>query len=216
MNRRNNNIYIGVLIIAVGILALLINMHILHDLDDLFGGTLLLVGALFFLGLYSRNRAKWWPLLPGVVLGVLGIGVISEILIADASDFIGAALFYGLFVVFAFVFSRNKADWWAIIPAGACFTLGTVVLVDTTRMLDSDFTGMIFLLGLGLTFLYLWSLRNEVKNVGWSIWPAVVFIGLSLIVFVEQADWLESDIVFPLVLILVGVLVIFYGARKKK
>lgn len=216
MNRRKNNLYIGILIIAVGILALLINMRILADMDELFGGTLLLIGALFFFGLYNRNRSQWWPLVPGAVLGVLGLGVLADVFITDASDFIGAGLFYAIFVVFAYVFSRDKDNWWAIIPAGACFTLGTVVLVDSTNLLDSDVTGVVFLLGLGLTFLYLWSLRNDIQNVDWAIWPAMVLLALSALVFVEHVDWLSGDMVFPLLLILVGVIVIANGARKKK
>ena len=216
MNRRKNNLYIGILIIAVGILALLINMRILADLDELFGGTLLLIGALFFFGLYNRNRSQWWPLVPGAVLGVLGLGVLADVFITEASDCIGAGLFYAIFVVFAYVFSRDKDNWWAIIPAGACFTLGTVVLVVSTNLLDSDVTGVVFLLGLGLTFLYLWSLRNDIQNVDWAIWPAMVLMALSALVFVEHVDWLSGDMVFPLVLILVGVIVIANGARKKK
>ena len=215
MSKKNNGFYIGGMIILLGVLALLINSDILRGLDDLLGGALLLLGALIFFGIYNRDRAKWWPLLPGSVLAVLGIGVILDTFVPFASDLMGAAFMYALFAVFAFVFTR-ESSWWAVIPAGVAFTLGTVVLVDSFNLIDSDLNGVIFFLGMGLTFLYLWSLRQDFQNLNWAIWPAGALLALALLVYVNQVRWMRDEFVFPALVIFVGVIIIINGTRKKK
>lgn len=172
MDKQKSRLYLGIAIITFGVLALLVNTNILRGLDDLVGGALLLLVALFFFMIYNRDKRKWWPLLPGTVLAVLGAGVILDLFIPFASDLTGAAFMYSIFAVFAIVFSRDKDNWWAAIPAGVTFTLGTIVLVDSFDLLSSDMNGVIFFLGIGLTFLYLFSLRQDIKNLDWAIWPA--------------------------------------------
>ncbi|MBN1465259.1 hypothetical protein JXA02_05825 [candidate division KSB1 bacterium] len=216
MNDTKSKRILGSVIILVGLFALLINTHLLHGVRNLLGGAVLLTGALFFFSLYKNDRSKWWPLLPAALLAVLGVGVIFDSYVANASDFFGAAFMYTLFAIFAFVFARDRADWWAIIPAGACFTIGTVVLVDSLALLDTDLKGVIFFLGLGLTFLYLWSLRAEVRAVGWAIWPAGALLGLAVLIYADQTDWLRDELIFPLLVILVGVIIILNGARKTR
>ena len=216
MKNKKSRTVLGGLIILVGVLALMVNIGILGDWEELLGGLLLLLGGLFFLNLYHQDRSKWWPLLPGAVLAVLGIGVIFNSYVPHASDMLGAAFLYTIFAVFAFVFTRDRSGWWAVIPAGVCFTLGTVVLVDTFHWLNSDLNGVVFFLGLGLTFYYLWSLRQNVENVDWAIWPAGVLLGLALLVYINEVNWIRDDFIFPLLIIVVGVIIIISGTRKKK
>jgi hypothetical protein len=216
MDKQKSRLYIGIAIITFGVLALLVNTNILRGLDDLVGGALLLLVALFFFMIYNRDKTKWWPLLPGTVLAVLGAGVILDVFIPLASDLMGAAFMYSIFAVFAIVFSRDKDNWWAAIPAGVTFTLGTIVLVESFDLLSSDMNGVIFFLGIGLTFLYLFSLRQDIKNLDWAIWPAGVLLGLSFFVYLNQVRWMDEEFVFPLLIILVGVIIIVYGSRRKK
>ena len=215
MSKKNANFYIGSIIILIGILILLSNTHILSGLDDILGGGLLLLIAFVFFTIYNRDRSKWWPLLPATIFAVLGAGVILETFVPFASDLLGAGFMFAIFGVFAFVYTREPAQWWAIIPAGVAFTLGVVILVDTFHVMNSDMSGVVFFLGLGLTFYYLWSLRSDNPNVGWAIWPASVLLILSAIVYIDQADWLGDDYIFPLILVIAGVFLITNGIRKK-
>lgn len=216
MNRQKNGFYIGVAIIVFGILALLVNTNILDGMDNLLGGFLLLLGGLFFFSLYNRDRTKWWPLLPGTILVVIGIGVFLESFVPFASDLLGAAFIYAIFAVFAFVFSRDHKNWWAIIPAGVTFTIGTIILIESFHLLDSDLNGVIFFLGIGLTFLYLWSLRQDIQNLNWAIWPAGVLLGLAVFVYLNQVRLLDEEVIFPLLVIGIGVIIIIAGSRRKK
>lgn len=215
MNHQKSSLYIGAFIIVFGVLALLLNINVLHDLDDILGGFLLLAGAFVFYSLYNRNRSRWWPLLPAIVLAVLAVGVILGTFVPFATDLLGAAFMYAIFAVFAFVFTRNRDSWWAILPAGIFFTLGTIVLVDSLDLLESDLNGVVFFLGLGLTFLYVWSLRHDIKNLDWALWPASVLLILALFIYLNQVRWMRDEYIFPLLVILIGVIIIVYGARKK-
>jgi len=215
MNEHKNRLYIGALICIIGITALLINTNVLRDMDDLIWATLLLLGSLFFFGLYNRDKSKWWPLLPATLLGVLGIGIFLQLFVPSISQLFGAAFMYALFAVFAFLFTKEKTQWWAVIPAGACFTLGTVIVVETFNLLDSDLVGAVFLLGMGLTFFFLWSLRREIKNLNWAIWPSSILFLLALVVFVNEINWLGEEFIFPILIMLVGIIVILHGFRKK-
>jgi len=216
MNGRKTNLYIGGIIILIGILTLLSNTNILYGLDDLVGGAFLLLIAFVFFSIYNRDRSKWWPLLPATIFAVLGAGLMLESFFPFADDLLGAAFMFSVFAVFAFIYTREPSSWWAVIPAGVCFTLGVVILVDTLQILDSDMGGVIFFLGLGLTFYYLWSLRHERMNLNWAIWPAIVLLFLAVITYIEQVNRLGGDYVFPLILVFVGVVIIVNGMRKKK
>lgn len=216
MNAQKNKLYFGGLIILIGVLALLINTNVLHGTDDLLGGALLLLGGLFFFNVYEKRRSAWWPLLPASVLTILGAGLILDTFVPFASDLLGAAFMYAIFAVFAYVFARDRALWWAVLPAGICFTLGTVILIDSLSLLDADLGGAVFLLGTGLTFYYLWSLRHEMKNLNWAIWPAGVLVLLALVTYSKQFYWWRDAFDFPLMLILVGIFVIVIGRRHKK
>lgn len=216
MTNQKSGLYIGAAIIVIGVLALLVNINVLDDIEELFGGALLLLGALIFYSIYNRDRTKWWPLLPGAVLAVLGVGVMLDAFLPFASDFLGAAFMYAIFAVFALVFTRDRNSWWAVIPAGITFTLGTIILIDTFDLLDSDLNGVILFLGMGLTFFYLWSLRRDIANLNWAIWPAAALLALSILVYVNEIDWVNEEYIFPLLVILVGVLIIVFGKQNKK
>ena len=60
------------------------------------------------------------------------------------------------------------------------------------------------------------SLRQNVKNVDWAIWPAGVLLGLALLVYINEVNWIRDDFIFPLLVIVVGVIIIVSGTRKKK
>jgi len=67
-----------------------------------------------------------------------------------------------------------------------------------------------------LTFYYLWSLRSDNANLNWAVWPASVLMILAIITYIDQATWLNDEFIFPLLLVLAGVMIIASGMRKNK
>ncbi len=216
MDRQKQGIMIGSLIVLVGILTLLMNLDVFPRFGDFMWGIVLLIVALFFFNIFWKNRAQWWALLPAAVFFALGIGLILKSLIWLPGEIIGILLFFFTGGVFAYLYARNPKEWWPVIPAGALFSLGTIVLVDGFHLLDSDFQGVIFLFGMGLTFIYLWSQRTRENKFFWALYPGAVLLILSVLVYTEKARWLGSEYVFPILLIMTGLFFIISAVLKSR
>ena len=213
MNRRRQDILIGSIIILIGVLSLLSQIDFFHSLNNFVFGTLFLIAAGYFVKLYTENRKQWWRLLVACVFGFLGAGILLESFLELPGSLYGILLFLAIASSFAYVYGRDTRQWWAVIPSGISFTLATIVLLDSFEWLSSDYLGVIFLFGTGLTFLYLYAQRSEENKLQWAVFPAAVFIVLSVIVYIDASSWLQSDFIFPLLLIIAGILLILNTIR---
>lgn len=216
MNRRKQDILIGSIIILIGVLSLLSRIDFFYSLNNFIFGVLFLIASGYFIKLYRENRKQWWRLLVACIFGFLGIGILLESFLALPGSIYGILLFLGIAFSFAFVYSRDARHWWAVIPSGISFTLATIVLLDGFEWLNSDYLGVIFLFGTGLTFLYLWSQRSNENKLQWAVFPAAVFIILSVFVYIDASTWIHSDMIFPMLLIIAGVLLILNTIRLHK
>lgn len=213
MKKTNNRFIFGIIIIAIGVLALLNNTLFYHDFEDVFGIALFYGLAAFFAHLY-RSKKAIWALIPAVIFVIFGSLILLDLFFNINDSWFGVLLFYGLAGVFIY-WKERKSEWWPIIPAGVFITIGTVVLVDEFNMIDSDWSGLVFLVGMTLTFLYLWMIRDSKNKLTWAIWPASVFGVISLLHFFENAIWFNDDYILPILLIGIGAVVILTGIRKK-
>lgn len=103
----------------------------------------------------------------------------------------GGAVFLGAIGLgFAAIFTTNRAQWWAIIPAGTLLTLALV-----TRMADAG--GTVLFLGLALTFAFVW-----LESHRWAVYPVVACLVMAAL----TANWVTGawNIIWSLALILLG------------
>ncbi|MDZ7724947.1 MAG: hypothetical protein U5R06_19590 [candidate division KSB1 bacterium] len=213
MNRRKQDILIGSIIILIGVFSLLSQMDFFYSLNNFIFGALFLIAAGYFIKLYAGNRKQWWRLLVACVFGFLGAGILLESFLELPGSLYGILLFLAIASSFAYVYGRDTRQWWAVIPSGISFTLATLVLLNAFEWLSSDVLGVVFLFGTGLTFLYLWAQRSKNNKLQWAVFPAAVFIVLSVIVYIDASSWLHSDFIFPLLLIIAGILLILNTIR---
>lgn len=192
----------GVLLIGVGALFLLQTTNILHFAWNIFVAIGFLFGGLTFLGVYARNRAQnWWALLPAALLGIIGVMVGLGNLFPNL-HFGGALFLGGIGTAFAAIYASNRANWWAIIPAGTLMTLGLISLLDA--LLPFSF-GWLFFAGLSATFGFVhWETRPHQQ---WAVIPSLVLGGIALLTLVGSF----LKFAFPLLLVAVG----FYMLRRK-
>ena len=215
MNNRKAYLVIGMLIIILGIIALLGNLNIFPNWDHFLGGALLLSAAGFFVYIYQRNTSHWALLLPCFVLAALGAGVVFAQFFPARADLIGSFLFFSVFAFFAYVFLLDDRHWWAVTPAGFSFSLGTLILVNSLHLVNSDYGGVILLSGVGLTFLYLWGLHRGGLTFRWAIWPAAAFFALALIVYFDRTEWLGSGVLLSILFILFGLRLVMSAMKKR-
>ena len=95
----------------------------------------------------------------------------------------GLALLVGLLVngipglIFAQVFIRNRAQWWAIIPAGVLLTLAGISLIES--LVPWVHSGWLFFFGLAVTFGLVWRETGHVQQ--WARVVAVVCLFLAAV-----------------------------------
>ena len=106
--------------------------------------------ALPFLGVYIRDRAQWWALIPAyallAVVGVIALGESERF----SDDLITAYVLFAIALPFFFVFVRNRSHWWALIPGGILTVIGVGFLATEGAF---AIVGSVLLIGAGLWFL---------------------------------------------------------------
>ena len=144
------------ILFAVALLIGLVAEEVLQDEAVAFYA--LIAIALPFLGVYIRNRALWWPLIPAyTLLAVVGVIALAEM--AGASDnLVTAYVMFAIALPFFFVYVRNRAQWWALIPGGILAAIGVgFLLTEGTAAI----VGAVLLIGVGLWFLVRGFIRRE-------------------------------------------------------
>lgn len=171
MDRERRASWIAGTLIGVGVLVLLDRAGWLVGVGGWLWGLLFLLAGGAFLGVYARDREKWWALLPGFAL----LGLAAAMLMGNA----GGALFLALLgLAFAVVYSSDRRRWWAIVPAGTLATLALVAWLGAARpQFDA---GWVFFLGLAATFGAL-LLQPPERRQRWAVVPALVLALLALL-----------------------------------
>lgn len=214
MTSQRTNILVGVLLLAAGIMILLLNFGVIGPLGDTLWSLLFFGGGIAFLVVYLQNRAQWWPIIPGMTL--LGLGAI--IFFSNTGfegDWLPALLFGAIALAFFVVYLTQPAEnWWALIPAGVLTSLGVPFL------LPGGFNPGVFMFGMGVTFglVYLQGLvRGLHREFWWALIPAGVLALIGIFLFTdEMAIFAQFSNLWPLVLIIIGVFVLFGAFRGRR
>lgn len=159
-------------LMGVGALFLLMESNFLQALPGLLWVSAMFVaGIAFWLGSLGRLP------LAARIAGFAGIGVVA---IVTSRDFHGTAALGFPALAFLLVYLLNPKRWWAIIPGGI---LASVSLLVTFEALFPrwDTTPILFL-GFAATFTYLYLLSSKRGGKRWAIYPAILFIILTVLV----------------------------------
>lgn len=180
---------------------------------EVVGSLVLLSIALPFLVVYLSNRTFWWALIPAGVLG--GIGVILLFVNQSSEVFIGTFVTLAIALPFYFVYFRFKEHWWALIPAGVMTTVAVVVLLanwaDAFAWGGRLVTAVLFF-GFAVPFALLWRQRSQ-NAADWAKYPAV---GLVIAGLLSAALGARVELIWPLVLIIVGGWLLYETTRRPK
>ncbi len=178
-------------------------------------GSLFLYGvALPFLVVYLANRANRWALIPAVAIGVVGtLPLLSSLVRGDA---LGAVVMFLFSAPFFYVYFRFKEHWWAMIPAGVFASIGVVVVLgmlvpDNQPFFEGILTGVL-LIGIGLTFGWLW-LKREAHQTAWARYPAIVLLAAGVLAFFFGSN---SNLFWAVALMLAGLTLVVATFIKRK
>lgn len=143
-------------LLAIALLVALITLDVLRA--EAIGFYVLVAIALAFLAVFLRNRTQWWALIPayvllviGIMLGLIGLGLLDELLIP-------AYVLFAIAIPFFVVFARDRRLWWALIPGGMLAAIGLSFLVAEGAF---AFIGAFLLVVAGLWILATLFFRRE-------------------------------------------------------
>ncbi len=205
MNRFDNRLLWGLLLVAGGLLLLFQNLGYL-PLNNFFWAIIMGAAGLTFLFVVVNNRQNWWAIIPGLILTYLALLIVmDQVVPAFASNF-GGGLFLGVIgLSFWLIFFLQPAYWWAIIPGGVMVTLGLVAVSD--RFFSGIETGGLFFLGLGLTFAILALVQTPAGKMRWPLIPAGILLLMGVVISLAATSILRF--LWPVALILFGLYLFF-------
>jgi hypothetical protein len=180
--------------------------------DLLFGAFFGLAGIAFLYVLFT-SPSSWWAVIPGLTLVGLSALILGGTFASSFMNVWGGPIFLGsIGLAFLVIFLLDHKRWWAIIPAGALFSVAGTALMASFDPAGLASGGVLFV-GLGLTFLSLLLLkRNETRK--WPWFPGGILLAMGVVMVLGSSDWLEW--IWPVALLLGGGVVIFLALRRKQ
>jgi hypothetical protein len=195
-NRERGAFPVGILLLALGAVALLGQAGLFQALGGLLGALLFGAAGIYLLRYRRRQRREVWALCAG--FGLLGLAV------AALPGPLAGTAFLGLTGVgFLVAYQEDRKRWWAVIPAGVLLTLAVIAGLD--RLAPVLAGGPVFFLGLAATFWYLYRHHREARQ--WAAYPAIAVVILAILGLSFLGGWL-----LPIALIAGG----FYLVNRRQ
>ena len=216
MDTKKRGLFIGVIIIVVGLLSLLASLDLIPLGDEVFWAGLFLLFSYGACQAYRKDRTKWWALLVAAICLFLAIVFVLEALPFFPHDLVGPIFLWMIAAVFIMVFVRNQQHWWAILPAGFFIVLGVIVFVDEFHLLNNDYIPFLLFLGVGLTFGFLYGIRDEKNRLKWAKYPAVFVTLFSFFLLAVIETSALTEWFLPAGFIIVGGIMIYRALCRNK
>jgi hypothetical protein len=193
---RKQGIIWGGLLIFFGVVAL---VEAYTDLSAWVWVAILAAAGLGVLGIYLTDRSQWGLLIPAYVLWAVA-GLIALVTLNVLRDeFIATYVLAAIALPFLVVFLRDRAQWWALIPAYVLLAVGMMIPLIEAGVLSDLLIPSYVLFAIAIPFLvvYAWDPKQW-----WPLIPGGILavIGLSFLVAEAAVQY-----VGPAVLVLVGV-----------
>jgi hypothetical protein len=192
MTLKNNNL-LGLILIAVGALAILGNIGIFGGLSTMLFAAGMGLGGVYLIRQYLRQKQSLWTSIVGFTL--LGLALAS--LTGAMSGFYFFAMIGAGFIT---IYRKEPKQWWAVIPGGVLWTLATVA--GSEAMFPRWDAAPLFFAGLATIFGYLYT-----HGKSWAIFPAAALAIVAFLNLSFSGGW-----IVPTLLIAAGIYVI---NRKK-
>ena len=165
--------------------------------------------ALPFLVVYLQNRAQWWPLIPAyVLLAVAAMLLLSETVLLPAT-FEGTFVLTAIALPFLVVYLRNRAQWWALIPAYVLLSIAVMIPLEELGVLNDFLVPAYVMFVIAIPFFIVY-FRNPKQ--WWPLIPGGIMAAIGLSFLLAEA----FQYVFPALVILVGFWVLIRSFTRKE
>jgi hypothetical protein len=208
MKRDQSRVIWGLILILAGVLFFLQEFQILGSAFEYLWVILVAAGSGAFLWIYFTKRDQWWAVIPGLTLfGLTLVGLENLIQVFPGSNWTGAVFLGCIGLAFWLVYLRRQEQWWAIIPGGVLISLALVAGLDTL----TDWSDVLFFLGMGVTFLLVGLLPNKSHNTRWAFIPGGILLALGLFLFAPLEPLINY--IWPVALVGLGVYILLRNLK---
>jgi hypothetical protein len=186
----------GGFLILVGALLL---VETVTDLSDWIWIAILVAGALAATGLYLADRSDWAMLLTAYVLWAIVLLVAFTSLNILREEAVAFYVLLAIALPFLAVFLRNRALWWALIPAYVLAVIAVMIGLLGLGVLDDLLVPAYVLFAIALPFFVVY-IRD--RRLWWALIPGGVLavVGLSFLIAEAAIEYIGA-----LVLVVIGV-----------
>lgn len=214
MEKEKNSLILGGLLILMGVFFLLSNLRYIYIEDEVLLSFIFLGSGAYVFLKYRRVNTIGLLVLSSILFFIGLITLLASIPGFD-SEYIGTLFLWGVGALFAYGFFKNNENWWWLIPAGVLFTLGSIVILESVPFIEDESLGSFFFLGIGLTFGFLYFIRNEKNGLHWAKFPAVTLILFSGFIYAVSSDSWAAELFLPIALISIGGFLVLHSIKTR-
>jgi hypothetical protein len=215
MENQSRGIFIGGIIVLLGLFFLMPNIGIKVSYSAILGICISIAVAWTFYSTYTNHRKFKFLLHLAALTAFLTLLLLINLFWVHSGNITSIIFFTVCAIVFGNIYRTNKKLVWAIVPAGIAIALVTTNLLNCLGLLRTDHEWIILFLGSGLAFYYMWIQRQELKRYKWAKIVAYLLIVIAMSIYIETTPFIGADILLPGLLILFGVYLIAQFARKR-
>jgi len=146
----------------------------------------------------QQNRLNQGVLWGAILIGLGIVFMLQQIF----PGFFGALIWSAVFAIGAVAtygaYTRNKQNWWLLIPAYVMAFVAAIIQIGSIRWLPGEFVGAFVMLAIGFPFLYVY-LKNDEH--WWALIPAytmAAIAGIILFSMVLNGEMIASFVMFAI------------------
>lgn len=217
MNSRNSGVVLGLGMVAFGVLVLFRDFFGYYFVEEDIVSAGFVLASLFFATKYVSDKTAVWALVISAICAFVAFAVFAANNYYIEDEYIGVAALWMISGAFFIGFFRNKDAWGLLIPAGILFSVGCFLFAKTMMYwyYEEELLYILFL-GFSATFGTLFFMKNETRKTGWAIIPSGIFLMLAAGFGLSMNFYWFEDVIFPAILISVGILLIVRNIMSRK
>ncbi|MEJ2555084.1 MAG: hypothetical protein P8186_02385 [Anaerolineae bacterium] len=197
----------GGLLILFGVLGLVTTFV---ELSAWIWGAILAVAGLGVFAVYLTDRSDWSLLIPVYVLWVVALFLVLITLNVLRDEFIATYVLAAIALPFLVVYLRDRAQWWALIPAYVLTAVGVMVALIERGVLNDLLVPAYVMFAIAIPFIAVYA-RD--RRQWWSLIPGgiMTLIGLGFLIAEAAVQY-----VAPVVLVLAGIWILLRQFMHKE
>ena len=193
---RRQSVVLGLVLILVGLLAA---VDLNRELSPWVWVVALAVAGAVAFGVFLAAPSDWGLLISAYALeAVAGLIALVELSILK-DEIIATYVLAAIALPFLVVFLRDRAQWWAVIPAYALVAVGGMVGLIGPGLIDELLIPAYIMFAIAIPFFVVYGLDN--RN-WWALIPGGIMAAIGAAFLLAEA---QAELVVPAFLILVGV-----------